>query len=242
MTESLCLSRQRTNSGNSGHVYSLDTGERPFHACGPVSCVYKLDLTLNMKLFILVLLAFTVTGCRIQSSSYKHSGHNLITHTGAPAHPPAHPDQLVFVYRVEGSNAIFDSDKLTLIFPGVPKRQRDAFAFKSGFLAIQIAGHGVSESTVNSRRNFTTARFHSRYENGTNTITFCGRQVLLSAKNEKECHSREEEFTAVDGAIVWKRTGESHRTSGESTDARCGCATNSFGEAPNEYRRELFYP
>ena len=50
----------------------------------------------------------------------------------------------------------------------------------AGFIPLQIAGDGTAETTVSCRRGRTIAILHSRYQNGINIITFCGREVILS--------------------------------------------------------------
>ena len=99
----------------------------------------------------------------------------------------------MFTYRVEGDKAIFDSDKVSLVFPDLPARQRRIFALKNGFINVQIAGEGNSECTVSHRRNFTVATLRSRYSNGTNYFNFCGREVML-VDNARQAITRGQVF------------------------------------------------
>ena len=131
-----------------------------------------------MKALLLILLACTFTGCIIRSGN--HSSEFSTAHSSSLTGPSTTDDQLKFVYRLEGNNAILDSDKVTLIFPGLSERQRHMFFLNAGFIPLQIAGEGTAETTVSCRRGPITAILHSRYQNGINTITFCGREVILS--------------------------------------------------------------
>lgn len=129
-----------------------------------------------MKALLPILLACTLTGCTI---SLNNSSEASTVHTSSLSGALATEGQLAFVYRVEGDNAILDSDKVTLIFPGLSERQRQIFFLNAGFIPLQIAGDGTAETTVSCRRNRAIAILNSRYQNGINTITFCGREVIL---------------------------------------------------------------
>lgn len=129
-----------------------------------------------MKLLVIFPLALALSGCHI--SAHRHStGHFTTTQFSANAGKVIPPTNLMFTYRVDGSNAIFDSDKVTLIFPDLPAGQRKAF--KGGPFPVQIAGDGITETKVTSRRNLSTSSLTARFENGVTTFNFCGSEVTL---------------------------------------------------------------
>ena len=84
------------------------------------------------------------------------------------------------VYRAEGGDGILESDRFALVFPNLGVRKLRSFFFPEGKTAIQIGGEGVSEVSVKNARS----SFLSRYENGTNTIVFCGREVRLADQGQ----------------------------------------------------------
>lgn len=132
-----------------------------------------------MKTLLLIVLAFSLSGCTVRTHSHRQSSAQSSSRSVAQhIRLPSSDEQLVFAYRVEGQHAVLDSEQLRLVFCDTSKGERNAFNADS--ITIQIAGEGVSETEVSCRRNLTLARFHSRYERGTNTINFCGHRVLLS--------------------------------------------------------------
>lgn len=132
----------------------------------------------KMKALAYFALALILTGCA--RFSYLESGQHLTESRAMPSNPPPPEDHLRFTYRVEGRNALLDSDKVTFLFPDLSASERGTFFFMDGSFPVQIGGEGIFEGSVSVRRNFTTSSFSSHYENGTATIDFCGRKVLLA--------------------------------------------------------------
>ena len=123
-------------------------------------------------------MALCLTGC-FRFSSHVQSGHHTTRNVTQAVHPSPRTNQLYFTYRVEGENAILDSDKVTLVFTDIPASERRVFSFNGGAFPVQIGGEGISEGTVSCRRNFASAKFRARYQDGTTTIQFCDREVKL---------------------------------------------------------------
>src|SRR5687768_6211863 len=131
-----------------------------------------------MRNLMLALLALSLAGC-VRYSHHHGGSHTSFTSQGGAGHL-AENDQLEFTYRVEGANGIFDSDKVTLIFPDLRAGERNSFFLKDDRIAVQIAGEGRSTQTITHKHNKRQSAFTASYESGTNTITFCGRQVRLA--------------------------------------------------------------
>lgn len=66
------------------------------------------------------------------------------------------------------------------LYHGAEGGERILLRCASGSEPIQISGSGTREATVSCRRNLASSKLHTRYENGTNTIRFCGREVKLA--------------------------------------------------------------
>ena len=120
-----------------------------------------------------ILLTFLLTGCvRVE----RNFGSSKTTQkTQYPGQGNDH--WLVFRQRADGNSAVFESDKLTLIFPNLNRRERNSFDGED--LAIQIAGEGSSETTRTCNRNGRVTTFRARYKDGVSTVSFCGREVKL---------------------------------------------------------------
>jgi hypothetical protein len=135
--------------------------------------------------FISLLSLVFWAGCSFRSHSTVSSTSNSTAHS--KANQPAAwstDEQLEFTYRNEDGKAIFDSEAVTIVFLGLSEGERKSFFFQGGKIALQISGEGNSESRVDCRNNFSKAQFRSVYQNGENTITFCGRQVRLVEKGK----------------------------------------------------------
>jgi hypothetical protein len=127
----------------------------------------------------LLALALLLTGCIRAERNFGAS-----KTTQKTQHPGQWNDHwLVFRQRSEGNSAIFESDKLTLIFPHLNRRERNSFDGED--IAIQIAGEGTSETTRTCNRNGRVTTFHARYKDGVSTVTFCGREVKLVEEARK---------------------------------------------------------
>ncbi len=130
-----------------------------------------------MKNMGVAFLLLALPGCASHSRS--HSGHQHTTYSTSGPRPWADEDTLQLAYRVEGNDAVMDSNRLTIIFPNLPSAARDSFSFQQGKVSIQIGGESTSSVTVECRRNNDLSSFQSQYANGANTVTFCGRQVRI---------------------------------------------------------------
>jgi len=128
----------------------------------------------SIAAFAFILLTFLLTGCvRVE----RNFGSSKTTQKTQYPSGQWNDHWLVFRQRAEGKTAIFESDKLTLIFPSLSRRERNSFDGED--LAIQIAGEGTSETTRTCNRNGRVTTFHARYKVGVSTVTFCGREVKL---------------------------------------------------------------
>jgi hypothetical protein len=107
---------------------------------------------------------------------------------------------LVFRQRPSGNSAIFESDKLTLVFPDLSRRERNSFDGED--IAIQIAGEGNSETTRTCNRNGRITTFQARYRDGVSTITFCGREVKLAESGHKVILTNQTIDLATEGSTV----------------------------------------
>lgn len=122
---------------------------------------------------------FTATGCiRVAKTATRHETNASHTHFANQTQSIGAP--LKLTYQVEGSNAIFDSDKVTLVFVDVPPDKSKLFFFQHGIHTIQVEGSGQSKTKVDCQRNKETATFASNYKNGTNILRFCEREVKLT--------------------------------------------------------------
>lgn len=131
-----------------------------------------------MKRLMPALFLMALTGCVYRTQS--HFSHNQTRHSTVGSHQWAQDERLELSYRVDGSDAILDSDRVMIVFQNLSDGERNAFSFQQGKVWIQIAGEGVSTVSVNCQSNRDKSNFLSRYENGTNTIQFCGREVRLA--------------------------------------------------------------
>src|SRR5687767_12208612 len=127
-----------------------------------------------------ILLTFLLTGCVRVERNFGSS-----KTTQKTQYPPGQWNNhwLVFRQRAEGKDAIFESDKLTLIFPNLSRTERNSFDGED--LAIQIAGEGTSETTRTCNRNGRITTFQARYKDGVSTLTFCRREVKLAESARK---------------------------------------------------------
>lgn len=105
------------------------------------------------------------------------------SHSVTPGLQRVDSRMLVFRQRAEGKHAIFESDKVTLVFSNLKRRERNSFDGED--LAIQIAGDGRSETMRTCNRNGRVTTFRAVYANGVSTITFCGREVKLMDEARK---------------------------------------------------------
>ena len=138
-----------------------------------MNCVRHFRLS-SIAAIAFILLTFLLTGCvRVD----RNFGSSKTTQKTQYPSGPWNEHWLVFRPRAEGKNAIFESDKLTLIFPNLNRRERNSFDGED--LAIQIAGEWTSETTRTYNRNGRVTTFHARYKDGVSTVTFCGREVKL---------------------------------------------------------------
>lgn len=131
-----------------------------------------------MKALVCFALALFLTGCA--RFSYVESGQHLTNSGTVPSKPIRDEDRLQFTYRVEGRNAVLDSEKVTFLFPDLSANERGTFFFMDGSFPVQIGGEGIFDGTVSVRRNFGGSSFSSHYEKGVTTIDFCGRRVVLA--------------------------------------------------------------
>ena len=115
--------------------------------------------------------------------SGKHFQSSATKHSFTPVLQQIDPRMLVFRQRADGKSAVFESDKVTLIFPELKRSERNSFDGEE--LAIQIAGGGRSETVRSCRRNWRSTTFRAVYQHGVSTITFCGREVKLSDEARK---------------------------------------------------------
>jgi len=141
---------------------------------------------MNYLLLPILAISLAATGC-VGVSQHSLSGQNSTTssfehshHQGPGAPQWQGADKLTLTYSTGEHTAVLDSDRVTLIFPNLSAGEVSSFSFQGGELHIRVGGDGTSESTVIWCRNNDTATFHSRYENGINTIQFFGRTIKLS--------------------------------------------------------------
>ena len=144
----------------------------------------------------LLTLALLLSGCVRVERNFGSSK------TSYKQHPPGvwNEHWLVFRQRAEGKNAIFESDKVTLIFPDLRRRERNSFDGED--IAIQIAGEGSSETTRTCNRNGRITTFNARYKDGVSTITFCGREVKLAESGHKVILTNQTIDLATEGSTV----------------------------------------
>jgi len=119
--------------------------------------------------------AIASSGCVRVERSF---GSTKTSHTVTPALQQIDTRMLVFRQRPEGNSAVFESDKVTLVFPDLKRSERNSFDREE--LAIQISGSGRSETMRSCNRNGRLTTFRAVYEDGVSTITFCGREVKLT--------------------------------------------------------------
>jgi hypothetical protein len=113
----------------------------------------------------------------------KHFQSSRTHQTFMPALQQVDPRMLVFRQRAEGDSAVFESDRITLVFANLKRRERNSFDGED--LPIQIAGGGRSEVVRSCNRNGRTTIFRAVYKDGVSTITFCGREVKLADEARK---------------------------------------------------------
>jgi len=114
------------------------------------------------------------TGC---VSHQRSSASTRTSHSVEGARESVDRHMLVFRQRADGTSAVFESEKMTLIFPDLKRSERNSFDGEE--LAIQVGGEGRSETTRSCNRNGRVTTFRAVYENGISTVTFCGREVKL---------------------------------------------------------------
>ena len=125
-------------------------------------------------------LALVLTGCvRVERKFVSRKTTHSVTNTSNRHHQ----HWLVFKPHGDGKDAVFVSEKLTLIFPNLSRRERNSFDGED--IAIQVAGEGCSEVTRTCNRNGRITTFNGRYKDGVSTITFGGREVKLADSARK---------------------------------------------------------
>src|SRR5688500_17768117 len=91
----------------------------------------------QMKLFLVVALSLILTGC-FGYSSHRDSTVRTASAKTHSISPPKEVDQMFFTYRVEGKDAVLESNQVRLVFPGLSTRKRKAFSLKGDWIPVQI--------------------------------------------------------------------------------------------------------
>ncbi|MGV3773117.1 MAG: hypothetical protein ACO1QB_09470 [Verrucomicrobiales bacterium] len=88
-------------------------------------------------------------------------------------------NRMELVYKVEGEQALFESERMILVFVDLPKDPRECFYLQGGKVNLQVSGEGSSTVHVECSNNKTVATFNASYHDGVNKITFCDSEALL---------------------------------------------------------------
>ena len=122
-------------------------------------CARQIQTKAVTAAFALLSLTFILSGCvRVE----RNFAFRKTTHSVTNPSNPHHQNWLVFKPQAEGKDALFVSDKVTLVFPNLSRRERNSF--DGDDIAIQVAGEGSSEVTRTCNRSGRITTFNARYK------------------------------------------------------------------------------
>jgi len=89
--------------------------------------------------------------------------------------------QILLRYQIREGQAALQSERVVLVFHGLPPEQQRMFHFQEAQQAVPIAGDGTFSMSTTCSSGKQTITFRSDYSAGTNTLEFGGRRVSLTS-------------------------------------------------------------